>query len=262
MACGLSNECVSPGSAQAARQCVLDAAQRRCHRVCAPGGTGRRLCMWHIPAQSGRRGPQGSSPMLCSHDRTLVRAHAHTYTCTHMRINAITRVRNFVTSCSPLVACAGQAEEQTRLGRLWVLEVVQVLPRPRPRGPFLLTFVLGAFMLAPVLAPLPPTPYTRSHLSPYGTLACGTRCRSKTMEGIQRVLGASALTNPPILGCEVCPRDCPLRTSAACRCWLLTVPYAFVCGSRDVCMRVRVWMCWPGPLIDCPGSEVLTRSLN
>jgi hypothetical protein len=53
--------------------------------------------------------------------------------------NAITRVRNFVTSCSPLVACAGQAEEQTRLGRLWVLEVVQVLPRPRPRGPFLLT---------------------------------------------------------------------------------------------------------------------------
>ena len=191
-----------------------------------------------------------------------VRAHAHTYTCTHMRINAITRVRNFVTSCSPLVACAGQAEEQTRLGRLWVLEVVQVLPRPRPRGPFLLTFVLGAFMLAPVLAPLPPTPYTRSHLSPYGTLACGTRCRSKTMEGIQRVLGASALTNPPILGCEVCPRDCPLRTSAACRCWLLTVPYAFVCGSRDVCMRVRVWMCWPGPLIDCPGSEVLTRSLN
>ena len=176
--------------------------------------------------------------------------------------NAITRVRNFVTSCSPLVACAGQAEEQTRLGRLWVLEVVQVLPRPRPRGPFLLTFVLGAFMLAPVLAPLPPTPYTRSHLSPYGTLACGTRCRSKTMEGIQRVLGASALTNPPILGCEVCPRDCPLRTSAACRCWLLTVPYAFVCGSRDVCMRVRVWMCWPGPLIDCPGSEVLTRSLN
>jgi len=142
----------SPARCTPTRQCVCDGVECRCHRVFTRIWLGRCLCMRHVPAQGRRRGAQGATCLarfrrvhmcVCMRYRLQMLAFVAQHGFWHIflshtrhiaRQESATFYESFIVAAPSLspAPCIGllystlQAEEQTRLGRLWLLQVSQV----------------------------------------------------------------------------------------------------------------------------------------